>query len=160
MEILFFIYILKFINVTLIVCSLMAILLKYWPPQFVFQNVFYLYINTFIFFSFHSFIFIFYCCWVTVAPIFPHYSPPPYLPPHPTLDPLPHCLCPWVHYTWSLRSFPFFPPLSPFRLNLWLQLVCSFLCLWFYFAHLFCSLSSTYRWGDIVFAFYYLAYFT
>ena len=46
----------------------------------------------------------FYCCSITIVPIFPLTLPCPTNPPPPTFNP-PHCLCPWGLYTfldWTL----------------------------------------------------------
>ena len=63
----------------------------------------------------HCFFFLsfFYCCSITVVPIFPHCSPLPCLPPFPQSIPTLLSI-PWVIDTCSLtRPFPLFPPLSP-----------------------------------------------
>ena len=59
------------------------------------------------------FLFFSYCCSSTIVSIFPPllYPTPP--TPPPTLNPTPLCLCPWVLYTCSLMTYPFFPPYLP-----------------------------------------------
>ena len=59
----------------------------------------------------------FYCCSITVVPLFPELLSPPYPPLPPTVSPpLPQFLCPWVFYTCSLTVRPLLSPLSPFPL--------------------------------------------
>ena len=85
-----------------------------------------------------------------LSPFSPVTLPCPTHPPNPTFNPpLTHCLCPWVLYTYSLPwPFPFFLPLKPFALP---SGHCQFV-LYFHVSgsilliHLFCWLSSTYRW--------------
>ena len=82
----------------------------------------------------------FYCCLITVVPIFP-ITPP--CPIHRTSHlqsstlPAPGYLCPWVLYTCSWTTLPLFSPVIPLP-SPWLLSVCSlFQCLWLYFACLF-----------------------
>ena len=70
----------------------------------------------------------------------------------------PHCYpYSWVIHTCSLTSpFPFFPPLSPSPLATVspFHISCSDLL-----SSSFCSLDSSYKWDQMVFAFYQLAYY-
>ena len=99
----------------------------------------------------HSFIYIYiyiyiYYCLITVVPIFPPLLSSALPTPHLPLSILPPI--DFVHgsyicsLTWPFPFFSHYPPPHP----LWSLPVSSlFPSLWFYFAHLFCWLGSTYR---------------
>ena len=81
---------------------------------------------------------IFYCCLIIVVPIFPHYPPLPY----PTLtshiqSSLPFSLSMGPLYIFLDLTLSLISPIIPLHPPLWSLSVCSYPCLWLYFARLF-----------------------
>ena len=73
-----------------------------------------------------------------LSPFSPHYCLPPYPPPPPTVNPAPLSLSMGPLHMFLDLTLPLLSPIIPLLLPLWSLSVCSlFLCLWFYFAHLF-----------------------